>query len=365
MAADLPIHSDDLHQQPIERAETIPSAWYTDPAMEEAEREVIFSKEWQLVCHESQIPEAGDMHTTTIAGNPILLVRTTERGIQAFYNVCRHRGGPLAVKQGSRTVLQCRYHGWTYLSDGSLRGVPQFDHVELFDKKDFGLTPVNLRSWQGLLFVSLAEEPRPFGDIVEGISERITPISLNEFSFHKRVTYDVACNWKVYVDNYLEGYHLPIVHPELATLLDYRQYVTETARWYSLQHSPFKSAGDDNIYGAEDGEAYYYFIWPNFMLNILPGRMQTNIVEPMAPDACRVIFDYFYTDLENALSSGKAADDMAYSDKIQEEDMEICERVQEGLSSNAYDKGRFSVKREQGVYHFQSLLKKCFREALH
>lgn len=259
-------------------------------------------------------------------------------------------------------MLQCQYHGWTYLLDGSLRGVPEFDRVELFDKKDYGLVPVQIDIWEDMIFINLSENPMPVASTFEGIPERIAPISLRSKKFYKRVTYDVKCNWKVYVDNYLEGYHLPYVHPELCNLLDYQKYVTETFEQYSLQHSPFTA--QDNLYNTTAGEAYYYFVFPNFMLNILPGRLQTNLVQPVAHDRTRVIFDYFYDDIESAQALKMMAEDIAYSHRIQIEDIEICEHVQKGLASKAYDRGRFSVKCEQGVYHFQQLLKQAYREAV-
>ena len=351
----------DFEVEPIERAETIPSTWYTNRDQTEIENRAIFSREWQLVGHESQVAKPGESLCRTIAGNPILIVRDNEMKIRAFYNVCRHRGGPIAVKSGTTTVLQCQYHGWTYLMDGSLRGVPQFDRVELFDKKDFGLKPVKLKIWQGLMFVSLGKNPPPFEPVVEGIDERIRPIKLGDMKYYMSTTDLINCNWKVYVDNFLEGYHIPIVHPELAGLLDYRNYITETSDLYSLQFSPFTDKSENNPYGAEDGKAFYYFIYPNFMLNILPGRLQLNIIEPVGHDRCRVIFDYFYTDIEGAKQKGLAESDIQYSTKIQEEDIEICEAVQRGLKSDAYDKGRFSVKRELGVWHFQSLVKQSLQ----
>ena len=359
----IPEHIDpqDFNIEPIERAETIPSAWYTNRNQVSIENKAIFSREWQLAGHESQIAEPGSSMCRTVAGNPILIVRDSEMKIRAFYNVCRHRGGPMAVKSGTKTVLQCQYHGWTYLMDGSLRGVPQFDHVELFDKKDFGLKPVQLKIWQGLMFVTLQENPPPFDPVIRGIKERISPIEISKMKYHSSTVDLINCNWKVYVDNFLEGYHIPIVHPELAGLLDYRNYVTETDKFYSLQFSPFTDKSKNNPYSAKDGQAYYYFIYPNFMLNILPGRLQLNIIEPIEHDRCRVIFDYFYTDIENAEKDGIAESDIRYSTKIQEEDIEICEAVQRGLRSDAYDKGRFSVKRELGVWHFQSLLKKSLQ----
>lgn len=348
---------------PIERSETVPSAWYSDPAFHEWEREAIFSQYWQVVGHVSRVQHPGEYFLAEIAGNPIIVVRGKDDKIRAFYNVCRHRGGPLAIEEsGCVKALQCKYHGWTYLLDGMLRGVPEFDYVELFDSKDYGLIPLKMEIWDGLIFVNLSENPSPLNDVVEGISERISPISLASKKFYRKVEYRVQCNWKVYVDNYLEGYHIPFVHPELNKLLDYRNYITETFSWYSLQYSPFLT--DDNLYRAEDGEAYYYFIFPNIMLNILPGRLQTNLVLPLKQDETLVIFEYYYDDIASPEAQKIIRDDIEYSDFVQQEDIEICEQVQKGLQSRAYDRGRFSVQREQGVYHFQSLLKTAYREAL-
>jgi choline monooxygenase len=357
------INKKDLAIKPLERAETIPSQWYIDPAFHETDNRYIHSTTWQHVGHNSQVQQPGDYLLGMAAGNPILVVRGKDNILRAFFNVCRHRGGPLAIEEhGNCSILQCKYHGWTYLLDGSLRGTPKFDRTELFDKKDFGLVPVHVDSWEGLLFVNLSKKREPLSSIMKGIPQRIVPHSLHTKKLYKRVHYDVNCNWKVYVDNYLEGYHLPFVHPELCNLLDYQKYVTETYEHYSLQYSPF--TGNDNVYTSGDGEAYYYFVFPNFMMNILPGRLQTNLVLPLAHNKCRVVFDYYYEDIASQDAIKRIEDDILYSDKVQHEDIEICELVQRGLQSVAYDKGRFSPEMEEGVYHFQCLLKKAYKNNL-
>lgn len=346
--------AEDLQIQPIETSKTIPSSWYHDADIFAYEQEFLFGKQWQYVCHENQILKTGDSYSTEVAGNPIIVFRDSRGDIQSFYNVCKHRGGPLAIKKGTSTVLQCQYHGWTYLDDGSLRGIPDWNLVELFDKKDFGLETFETATWQGLIFARVTKGDEKLSDILQGIQERISPMDLSSLPFHSEQSYDINCNWKVYVDNFLEGYHIPIVHPELANLLDYRNYVTETYPHYSLQHSPFQ--GGDNLYKKEGGEAFYYFVFPNMMLNILPDRLQVNLVIPVSPTRCKVLFSYFYGKVEPEIIEK----DMAYSDVIQQEDIEICEAVQRGLQSKVYDQGRFSVKRETGVHHFQSLLKTHF-----
>ena len=357
------IKGDDLVLHPVERAETIPSAWYTNPEMQDIEFKAVFHKEWQLAGHVSQIPNQGDSICLMAGKNPVILVRESESTIRAYFNVCKHRGGPLSVKKGTTTVLQCGYHGWTYLLDGSLRGIPYWKHVELFDKKDFGLQPVKCEVWKGLIFIFVNPDPDqvPLTDILKGIETRIHPIDFSAYRFYDKVSYSIDCNWKVYADNYLEGYHIPIVHPELAGLLDYNHYVTELCDHYSLQYSPFQSNDADNLYKSEDGEAFYYFIYPNIMLNILPGRLQTNVIQPVNENRCIVDFYYYYLNPDDPGMAQMIREDLAYSETIQQEDIEICEAVQRGLHSSAYDKGRFSVDREAGVHHFQSLLKRSVK----
>src|SRR5205809_189401 len=192
-----------------------------------------------------------------------------------------------------------------------------------------------------------------------GGARGVAPTHIGKLTFARRVDYDVRANWKVYVDNYLEGYHVPYVHPELYSLYDYEGYVTEVHDWYSVQVGPL--TGDSNVYTAGGGEALYYQVFPNLMLNVVPGRLQSNLVIPVAPDRCKVIFRYYYDDVASPAARERIEADIAFSDKVQHEDAEICERVQKGLGSRAYDKGRFSVRFEEGVYHFQKLLKHAYR----
>lgn len=349
---------------PLAQSETVPSSWYTSEQIHQFDREAIFAKNWQAVGQLSQLTRPGDCLTAAVADNPIIVVRGKDGELRAFFNVCRHRGGPLMMDDGNCTMLQCKYHGWTYHLDGSLRGVPRWDRVDLFDKKDFGLVPLALEVWEDLVWVCLDSPDVALRGLIGGIKERVSANGQNLLQglhFYKRVVYDVKCNWKAYVDNYLEGYHLPHVHPELCNLLDVQKYVTETSQYHSLQYSPFQ--GGDNLYGGDGGEAYYYFIWPNFMLNIIPGRLQTNRVIPIAADQCQIVFDYFYDDITSDTAKRRAEADLEYSHKVQLEDIEICEYVQRGLNSRAYDKGRFSVECEEGVYHFQSLLKSAYKRA--
>lgn len=363
--ADFPELSEvDLRSDPIERSETIPSTWYTDPRFDALDREAVFASTWQGVGHRQMLDRPGAYFLATAADNPLIVLADTDGAVRAFYNVCRHRGGPLAIEpSGCVKALTCKYHGWTYLLDGTLRGVPRFDRTELFDKRDYGLVPVATEVWRDFVFVHLGQPALPpLEQVMAGIAERLAAVPFAEMRLVHRVDYPVEANWKVYVDNYLEGYHIPYVHPELNKALDYSSYTTELALWYSLQHSPLK---DDNVYTKDGGgEAFYYWIYPNLMLNVLPHRIQANLVVPDGPDRCKVIFWYYYLDPAAPGRDRQIAEDVAYSDMVQGEDRDICQRVQTGLRSRAYHRGRFSVDMEGGVYHFQQLLKASYRRWL-
>ncbi len=349
----------DLNHPPVERAETIPSDWYIKDEFHHADREAVLSRNWQCVGHVSRVPNPGDAYPIIVAGNPVLILRDDENRICAYYNVCRHRGGPLMANAGSARFLKCLYHGWTYRLDGSLRGVPHFNGAELFDKSDFGLKSIRCQVRSGLIWINLSDDLNSeLDDIIAGIETRIRDVEIENFKFAGEVTYDVKANWKVYVDNYLEGYHIPHVHPELCDLLSFQDYKTECHEWYSLQYSPFRK--QESIYSDGSGQSCYYFVYPNSMLNILPGRMQLNRVEPVSAGKCKVIFEYYYDDISSPAARKKYQEDMAYSDKVQQEDIEICERVQEGLGSKVYDRGRFSPELEEAVHHFQGCLKKSY-----
>lgn len=342
----------------LEKSETIPSRWYTGREFHPFDIEAIFSKEWQLAGHISQLQNNNDFILGDAAGNPVIIIKNSEGKLNAFYNVCRHRGGPLAVENGCAKMLQCKYHGWTYTQEGMLRGVPRFNRVDLFDKQDYGLVPLKLEEWEGFLFVNVNLHATPLKSNLGGIAGRTGGVVMPGLKFYKRVVYELKCNWKVYVDNYLEGYHVPYVHPGLTGFLDYGNYKTEVFEKYSLQYSPVK---DEANYLERDGDAFYYFIYPNIMLNILPGRLQTNIIQPAGHNLTKVIFDYYYEDITSEGAEKIIKEDIDYSEKVQQEDIEICELVQRGLESRAYDRGRFSVECEEGVYHFQSMLKNSYK----
>lgn len=342
-------------QKPLDSATALHAQFYRDENWLAVEHSEVFSKSWQLFSHSEALQNSGDHVIGEIAGKPVIVVRQTSGELKAFYNVCRHRAGPLATCNGKAAKsLHCQYHGWTYQLDGQLRAATEMQGAADFNVSDIRLNPVLVREWQGLVFVALSDQTPAFDKVFNGIVERIKPIEIPSMRFYNRVVYDIGCNWKVYIDNFLEGYHLPFVHPGLSKVLDYRVYDTELHDWYTLQHSPLRN--NDGLYG--DGNAYYYFIYPNIMLNILPGRLQTNRILPNGRDRCFVEFDHYYTADDE--TQARIKNEQAFAHEVQEEDITICEHVQKGLSSGAYEAGRLNPKRESGVWHFHNLLRRAY-----
>jgi len=346
-----------LAGQPLATSSALPAHHYVGSAAEALDRRAVFARSWQLAAHRSQLAGIGDHVVTEVAGVPLVIVRDEDGELRALHNVCRHRAGPLALCDGRGAKrLRCHYHGWTYTLDGRLLSAPEMDAARNFNAATVRLPTAHVAGWRDLVFVALGEAP-PLHDLLYGIDARIGESALVGYTFQRRVAYDIGCDWKVYVDNYLEGYHVPHIHPELNRMLDYRSYLTELARWHSLQWSPLESSSD--LYG--NGDALYYWIWPNTMLNILPGRLQTNRVLPLPGNRCRVEFDFYYPPDLDAV--GRWERDLVFSDAVQKEDVAICEHVQRGLASGSYVAGRLNPKRESGVHHFHELLRAAYRGA--
>lgn len=344
----------------LARATTIPARWYTDPAMLPLEQERIFGRTWQLAGRVEQLQSPGDYVTCTVAGEPLVITRDGAGRLHAFYNICRHRAGAVAQGCGNRKSLQCLYHAWTYGLDGELLHTPEFEGVANFAKADYGLRPVRVDTWGPFLFVNLSDGGPSLAEVLGQIPAETAHMPLAQMRFYKRVDYTIACNWKVYVDNYLEGYHIPAAHPGLFKELDYRLYRVETARYYSKQHAPLREKPDSllrrNLEEGVAAQALYYWVFPNLMLNLYPDNLQLNLIVPLDHERTLTIFEWYVLDTGRPDLAEDFARTFAFSDLVQKEDIEICELVQQRLRSRAYDVGRFSVQRENGVHHFHGLL---------
>ena len=348
----------------VARAWTLPSYLYTDPATFAAEKEKVFARSWQVVGHRDQVRNAGDYFTTELVGEPLLIVRGADGKLRGFYNVCRHRAGPPAEGRGSRKLFRCGYHGWTYGLDGTLISATEIEGVEGFRPEDFALTPVRTEEWFGFIFVNLDPvnldaQARPLRESLGELPKQAEKLDFAGMKLFERRTYDMKCNWKAYVDNYLEGYHLPSVHPGLNRELDFNAYVVEPYERHVRQFSPIRGAqpGDTTPRryqeAGEDLTTDYFWIFPNWMLNCYPDNISLNIVLPLEPERSLAIFEWYLPEKEHSSPAAKAS--VEFSDQIQIEDIGICEIVQKNLRSRSYSHGRFSVKQEKGVHAFHRM----------
>ena len=353
---------------PLERASTIPAAWYTDADVYALERRAVFGDAWLVAGRAADVAGPASFLTAEVAGEPILIVRDEAGVLRAFSNVCRHRAAPVATEPcGKASRLRCPYHGWTYDLAGRLRGAPEFDGVADFRREDNGLPAVAIAVWGPWVWVHAGSQPPALTDFLAPLPERLPEQTLEALHFVARREYDVACNWKVYVDNFLDGgYHVHSIHPGLAGVLDYVHYRTEVHAWASVQISPLKAAaaGDATARTRTGDAALYWWVYPNFMVNVYQDVMDTNLVLPLGPDHCRVVFDFYFAHTEGAEAEAFMRESMAVAHQVQREDMQICELVQRGLASRAYVAGRLSVRREAGEHLFHRLLYKDLTTAL-
>ena len=344
---------------PLSEAFTIPAPWYVDPRIAELELQTVFSNTWQVIGRIDQVQKPGQFVTATIGGEPLVAVRGNDGVLRAFYNVCRHHAAAVVTEPcGQASILHCPYHGWNYGLDGSLKGMPEFDGVEGFERKDNGLVPVKVDVWEQFVFVNMDPKAAPLQEFLGALVKRVAPLGFTKLHYFTSKVYDIHCNWKVFVDNYLDGgYHVPHLHKGLNSVLDYKQYTIENEDRYCLQSSPLVFSDEDQAAAStrKGNRAWYFWQYPNFMLNFYEGYLDTNLVIPIDVDHCRVIFDFYFGDVSEANRKFNERS-VATGAGVQDEDLGICEAVQRGLKSRAYGAGRLSVRREAGEQLFHQLL---------
>src|SRR5579863_9425053 len=345
---------------PLEEAWTIPAPWYFDERIAALERASVFSATWQVVGRTDQVRDNGQFFTAELAGEPLVVARGEDAHLRAFYNVCRHHAAAVVTEpQGCAKQFRCPYHGWTYGNDGALKGMVEFEGVCDFDRAKNGLVPIPVDTWENFVFVNLDSQAGSLKDFLDNLPQLVAPLRLTEkLKFFDRRVYTLNCNWKVYVDNYLDGgYHVPHAHKGLSSVIEYTSYTIENFARSCLQSSPLSSdaKSEKGVAATRQGRAFYLWIYPNFMVNAYEGVMDTNLVLPLGVDKCAVVFDYYFADVSAAaLPRNKAS--IKVSEKVQDEDVAICDAVQKGLASRAYLAGRLSVRREAGEHLFHRLL---------
>lgn len=346
----------------VARAWTLPGWVYGDPRVFDRQREQVFARSWHLVADLDRVRVPGQCHPVTFLDGaldaPILFTRDAADRLHAVSNVCTHRGMLVCEGDAVQQSLRCRYHGRKFELDGAFRGMPEFEGAADFPSAADDLQRVPFAAWGRMLFAALAPSI-PFDTVVAEVRDRIgwLPIDQAVLDASRSRDYLVRANWALYVDNYLEGFHIPYVHAALAGALDFARYRTELFPWSSVQVG-FASGAESALLppaGHPDhGEriaGYYFWIFPATMLNVYPWGISVNAIQPLAVDRTRIRYLTYVWD-ESQLDRGAGAG----LDRVEREDESVVESVQRGVRSKLYDRGRYSPSRETGVHHFHRLL---------
>lgn len=350
----------------IRRAHTLPASTYRSRELFERSRDRIFARSWQFVGDTDPLRPPGQVQPFTLLpemlDEPLLLARGNDDRLRCLSNVCTHRANLVAETPGRCRDLRCRYHGRRFGLDGRMLSMPEFEEAEDFPSARDHLPELPLETWGKLAFTCL-EPSHGFEELVGPMRERLSFLPLDELTHEPTRSRDylVKAHWALYVENYLEGFHIPFVHAGLAQTLDYGEYTTEVYRWSNLQlgvaadgEEAFDlpaSHPDHDPEGKRRIGAYYWWLFPNLMMNVYPWGISLNLVLPLTLERTKVAFRTYVLDpsrLDVGAGSGL--------DRVEREDEAIVEAVQQGVSSRLYDRGRFSPTREQGVHHFHSLL---------
>jgi len=336
----------------LEEASTPPSSWYTEPDFYALEKRTVFRRNWIVAANAHDLLRPGSYVAGEIAGERFLVVRGADGELRAFANLCRHRATGVAEGCGTAERFVCSYHGWTYGLDGRLLQAPELGAVKGFDREASGLHPLACAEWGPLVFVALERPGWDLSGELSVLGTRLRESGSDRLCFVERRTYEIGCNWKVFVDNYLDGgYHVPALHKGLASELDLGSYRTEVFGRYSIQ----SSAGAPDA-GRVGERTLYAWIHPNLMINRYGSIMDTNWVLPLGPSSTRVVIDFFFERTEGEEARAFIDESIRASHRIQLEDVAISESVQRGLGSSFFDRGRYSAKRQMGEHHFHRLL---------
>ena len=347
---------------------TMPARFYVSADIYDMEKEAIFYKTWHYAGHVSQVVEQRSNFTTKIHEQNVFVTRGQDDEIRAFYNVCAHRGHELLEGAGRKSVITCPYHAWAFDFEGNLDNARNSENVAGFNKCDFSLKPVRMEIFCGMIMINLDPDATPFAEQFDGLEDEIRQYmpSVDTLEFAQRDTFDVASNWKVLVDNFLECYHCAPAHKDFVDLVDMNSYLTITHKRYSSQCAAAPRTTMSNAFSFEKGDVDFgyagFFVWPNFTIWIYPGEANLSVLQmnPTAPTQTLEYQDWFTKGGMLSPQLKEAAD--YQKDILQPEDIGLCESVQRGLASKAYNQGRFIVDHgktelsEHAVHHFQSMV---------
>jgi choline monooxygenase len=346
----------------IRRAQTLPAEFYRDAEVYRGLSERVLARSWQFVADVDRLRSPGQcLPVSLLPGcldEPLVLTRDAQDALHCLSNVCTHRANVVVPGEGSFPQLRCRYHGRRFALDGHMLSMPEFEDALDFPRREDDLPRLALAHLGKLLFTSL-DPAVDFDALMAPVRERAGFLLTDELVFDSTTSRDylVPAHWVLYCENYLEGFHIPYVHASLASVLDYGAYRTELFSRVSLQVGIARDAEETFALPADSPDraqaiaAYYFFVFPNLMLNFYPSGLSINVVVPLGPERTRVRF-LSYTRDPVRFKSGAAAG----LDRVEREDEQVVGEVQRGMRSRLYRRGRYSPSREAAVHHFHRLL---------
>jgi Rieske 2Fe-2S family protein len=356
-------------RQPTERAHTLPARVYHDPEVFAFEQEQWFTREWLFVGREEDLPQTGSYFLTRVVGENIVLVRGNDGVVRAFHNVCRHRGSTMLEEQCGQLVrFQCPYHAWIYDLQGRLRPPRHTETLENFSTEENSLFPVQLATWQGMLFLNLAADAPPFSEHIGEFPSHFDRFPLSELKRAKRLEYDVEANWKALMENYAECYHCPGVHPLLNHLTPYDLggYLPGVGQWAASWMELVGEAETLSIDGHLNGRlpipgmteadlrrVYYAWIWPNMLFSLHPDYLMTHQVWPVDAEHSQVVCELYFHPETMAQPDFDASGPSEFWDLTNRQDWHVCQLQQAGTRSRAYTPGRYSAI-ERMVHSFDA-----------
>ena len=374
----MPVTQDDVHDVAAgfdpdpSRSMSLRSQAYLEQKWLDAELTGVFARTWQWICHAGLLSAPGGYVTATLAGMPVAVVRGREGELRAFYNVCQHRAHELLSGAGTTRNIVCPYHAWTYDLTGALKAARRADRMETFEKSDICLQRVQVEEFGGFVYVNLDPDAPALADQAGDLAADIAlwAPDVSTLRHAKRLTYDVATNWKNVIDNFLECYHCHIAHKEFVDLVDMNTYEVRT---HGIWSSHFAEAGKHQNAAYDVSEATVnqhavWWLWPNTCLLRYPGRGNFMVFQvlPAGPERTLETWDFYF---ETAEPEEAEAQSVRYVDEVlQQQDIALVESVQRGMRTPAFDQGRIVVDAagsglsEHGVHHFHGLLIDAYRK---
>jgi glycine betaine catabolism A len=357
---------------------TLPGRYYYDPELYAKEQEQIWSQMWVCVGRADAIPNSGQFLNVTVGNESVLVVRGRDGELRAMLNVCRHRGARLCTESAGqlRNTIQCKYHAWTYALDGTLLGAPNVMQNEEFDRAQYGLVPVALDVWEGLIWINLSDNPGPAREQIEapiikrfGSTDTWRRWNIGSLAVGKRIEYDVAANWKVTVENFMECYHCGPMHPELCKLVpDFKngrsyQGLVGQGTPMAADAAGFTLSGEatrPRLPGLldEDDRLYYGLVlWPNVFVSLVPDHVILHTAFPTGPETTHVVCDWLFDPHEIAKPDFDPQDAVEVFDIVNKQDWEVCELTQQGMRSRAYNQGGVFVPSEHHIIDFNRMVR--------